>query len=224
LIRLALSASGAATVFVVEGCSPRVATAPEATATSEGRDAVAVDASNLRMECGRLDPDHGPRLAIRSACTRAVVGVRPRAGAALSFSYRGPSRTTEPLASGELRRQIGLKLRAQNTCNVVYVMWHVAPTIGVHVSIKSNPNQRAHSECGDRGYINLPGPSVPIPAIHEGESHTLEARIDGEILRVNADGALVWQGHLPPEAFAFNGPVGIRSDNGDFDAELRVLP
>jgi hypothetical protein len=31
-------------------------------------------------------------------------------------------------------------------------------------------------------------------------------------------------GALAAEAFAFDGPVGIRSDNGDFDAELRVLP
>jgi hypothetical protein len=197
---------------------------PAGTASDQRGDPTAVDARDLRMECGRLDPDRGTRLEIRSACVRAVVGDRPHSGAALSFCYRGPSQTAEPLASGELRRQIGLKLRAENTCNVVYVMWHVAPTSGVHVSVKWNPNLHAHSECGDRGYINLPGPSTAIPAIREGEKHSLEARIDGDVLQVKADGALAWEGHLPPEAFAFDGPVGIRSDNGDFDAELRVLP
>jgi hypothetical protein len=167
----------------------------------------------------------GTAFALRAPCIRAVVdddGRRP--GAQIAFTYRGPTRSAEPLASGELRRQIGLKLRARDTCNVVYAMWHIEPTGGVFVSVKSNPGKATHAECGDGGYINLqPGTRGDVPAIRPGEHHTLAARIDAGMLRVTADGALAWEGALPPEAFAFDGPIGIRSDNGEFDVELREL-
>jgi hypothetical protein len=42
------------------------------------------------------------------------------------------------------------------------------------------------------------------------------------VLRVEVDGALAWRGTLPAEAFAFDGPVGIRTDNGRFAVDLRV--
>jgi hypothetical protein len=32
----------------------------------------------------------------------------------------------------------------------------------------------------------------------------------------------VWSGTLSKEAFGFDGPVGMRSDNGEFDFELRI--
>jgi hypothetical protein len=75
--------------------------------------------------------------------------------AELAFTYRGPTREVAHLGSGEVRQQIGLKLRAQNTCNVVYVMWYVAPGTGIHASVKANPGLRTHADCGDRGYIDL---------------------------------------------------------------------
>jgi hypothetical protein len=37
-----------------------------------------------------------------------------------------------------------------------------------------------------------------------------------------ADGVTSWQGQLPDAVFTFDGPVGVRSDNGDFDVELRA--
>jgi hypothetical protein len=198
------------------------ATATHADARGGAASLSPVDASALRMECGSVARAPDGWLALRSACIRAVVGDRPRAVVELAFRYRGPTREAEPLASGELRRQIGLKLRARDTCNVVYVMWHVEPTGGVHVSVKSNPGQREHAECGDRGYVNLPPHSDGVARILPGELHALAARIDGDVLRVTADAALAWEGRLPGEAFAFDGPVGIRADNGEFDVELRV--
>ncbi|MEA2752645.1 MAG: hypothetical protein QOI41_6788, partial [Myxococcales bacterium] len=74
---------------------------------------------------------------------RAVIaGDRSRA-AELAFVYRGPSVSTAPLANGELRRQIGLKLRAQDTCNVVYVMWHVERSPGAFVSVRASCDRRS---------------------------------------------------------------------------------
>jgi hypothetical protein len=154
---------------------------------------------------------------------RAVMAGDTSSAAELSFTYRGPSAETAPLASGELRRQIGIKLRAQDTCNVVYVMWHVEPLPGIAVSVKRNPGASTHLACRDGGYLNLrPATSSPAPLLRPGEKHTLLAAIDGETLRVSADGAVVWTGLLPRDAFAFDGPAGIRSDNGIFDFELRV--
>jgi hypothetical protein len=139
----------------------------------------------------------------------------------VAFTYQGPSQLTVPLASGELRRQIGLKLRAQNTCNVVYVMWHVAPTGGVYASVKSNPGQSTHAACGDRGYINLkPTWQAQVAPIQPGEPRSLSASIDDDVLRVSVDGVPAWEGTLPAVSMALEGPIGVRSDNGDFDLTL----
>ncbi len=184
-----------------------------------------IDAAQLRVEAGRIDQGTGHTLELRSAGTRAVAPQSSSATVEMAFVYRGPGRGAEPLASGELRRQIGLKLRALDTCNVVYVMWHIEPSHGIHVSVKSNPFAHDHASCGDRGYV-FPQPSSArdVAPIVVGQRHVLSAHIDaGErTLRVSADGAVAWEGSLPAEAFAFAGPVGLRSDNGDFDVELRV--
>ena len=75
--------------------------------------------------------------------------------AALTFTYQGEAENTRELASGELRRQLGLKLRAQDGCNVVYVMWRLDPTPKLEVSVKFNPGKRTHEECGADGYTKV---------------------------------------------------------------------
>lgn len=179
--------------------------------------------ADLTVTSGRIDTAGGA-LALRTPTIRALVGTAPRRAIEASFVYRGPTEETAPLASGEPRRQFGLKLRARDTCNVVYVMWHVAPTVGIHVSVKSNPEVRGHADCGDRGYVNLvPTCSRPdLRPISVGARRTLTATLAGDELAVLADGALVWNGKLPTSALAFDGPVGIRTDNGVFDVVVRV--
>jgi hypothetical protein len=176
----------------------------------------------LHVESGVIELG-ADELALRSATVRATLGAKPRSGLEMSFQFRGDSADAAPLASGELRRQIGIKLRAQNTCNVVYVMWHIAPSSGIHVSVKSNPGQSQHDECVDNGYVQLsPSSSREVAPIERDQPRTLEARLEGTTLRVSVDGSVVWDGALPATAFAFDGPVGLRSDNGDFDLGLRV--
>ncbi len=154
---------------------------------------------------------------------RAVIAGDHSRRAELAFTYRGPSSSTAALANGEVRRQIGLKLRAQDTCNVIYVMWHVEPSPGVFVSVKRNAGSSSHSECGAGGYDNLkPTEANAAPAIEPNAPHVLAATLDGATLLVTADGNVVWRGELPGTALAFDGPVGLRSDNGAFDFELRV--
>ena len=183
-----------------------------------------VPASELSVTSGVLGSQGATWLELQSPTVRAVVGRLTRDDVEIAFVYRGPSRDDAPLASGEMRRQIGVKLRARDTCNVVYIMWHIEPTVGIHVSVKSNRGRTTHAECGDGGYVNI----LPswwrrdLPQIVVGEQHTLEGRIDGHVLRVMADGAPAWVGSLSPDVFGVDGPVGLRSDNGQFDVELRA--
>jgi hypothetical protein len=182
-----------------------------------------VPASRLCVTDGQVDPLRAPTFAVDSSAMRGVVAGDRSTTAELAFDYPGPSHMEVPLADGELRRQIGIKLRAQDTCNVIYVMWHVAPSAGIFVQVKHNPGQSTHDECADRGYVTVAATEgTQPPPILVGEQHTLRADLDGNVLSVLADGVLAWRGSLPAEASAFDGPVGLRSDNGQFGFELRI--
>lgn len=182
-----------------------------------------VDAGDLVVTSGAIESEGDGRFSNRSPTLRAWLGRAPRAAAELEFVYRGPTASDAPLASGELRRQIGLELRARDSCNVVYVMWHIAPAAGLVVSLKSNPGQSRHAECRDRGYSFLqPITSDPAPRVEPGRVHVLGAAIRGRRLHVSTDGRESWVGELPLAAFEFDGPVGLRSDNAEFSAALRA--
>ncbi|MGI8569780.1 MAG: hypothetical protein ACR2KT_12280 [Methylocella sp.] len=57
-----------------------------------------------------------------TASSRAVALASGGRSAEIRFRYLGPSAETKPLASGELRRQIGLNSGRRITCNLVYAM------------------------------------------------------------------------------------------------------
>lgn len=180
--------------------------------------------ADLEVQSGQIEALPASELRLRSAMTRAVLARRDAVALELSFVYRGPTRERVALASGELRRQIGLKLRAQDTCNVIYAMWHIAPSQGVHVSVKTNPGQSTHAQCHDAGYVTL-APDFALPAlapIVEGQPRHMAAEIRGDRLDLWIDGALTWSGRLPPEALQLQGPFGLRSDNAAFDVRLSV--
>ena len=139
-------------------------------------------------------------------------------GAALELVYRGDTQTTRELASGAARRQVGLKLRAQNSCNVVYVMWRLDPKPMLEVSIKLNPGKATHAECGAEGYTKIrPTKSWPVPVLVSGDKHVLRAAINGDDLTAWIDEKVAWRGTLPSAARSLTGPAGIRSDNLSFD-------
>lgn len=183
-----------------------------------------VPLASLCVTQGRLvSGADGRSIGLHDSVFRAVIAGDRSHSAELVFRYEGPSVFATPLASGELRRQIGLKLRAQDTCNVVYVMWHLEPTPKIAVSVKHNPGASTHRECGDRGYDNVrPETSTRPPPIERGARHVLRAELEGGDLRVTADAVVVWTGRLPAAAATFDGPAGLRTDNGAFEVELRV--
>lgn len=217
-----------AALLVLAGCvgvrpePPGGSESPNGAAASQA-ELVAVDALELVVTSGEIESVTDGGFSNRSPTLRAWLGRSPRSAAELDFVYHGPTASDAPLASGELRRQIGLELRAQDSCNVLYVMWHISPEPGLVVSVKSNPGQTRHAECGARGYSFLqPITSDPPPLVEPGEPHVLAAAIRGRRLHVSTDGKETWVGELPVTVFQFDGPVGIRSDNAEFSATLRA--
>jgi hypothetical protein len=138
--------------------------------------------------------------------------------AALTFTFRGETEHTRALASGQERRQLGLKLRAANGCNLVYVMWRLDPRPALDVSVKHNPGMATHKQCGAGGYHKVkPVEHAAVPPLVAGETHTLRAEIHGDELTAWIDDQPAWRGTLPDRARELSGPAGLRSDNLAFD-------
>jgi hypothetical protein len=175
---------------------------------------IAVASTNLCVTEGAVENGAGDHLTVDAPKMRAYVNIWTSQAIEAKFTYLGPTAEETKLGSGEIRRQFGLKLRAQNACNLAYVMWRMEPESKVVVSIKRNPDQAKSSECGNRGYQNIkPRYAAAVPALRPGDSHALGAALDGGELRVFVDNRAVWEGNLGPDAQDLNGPVGIRSDN-----------
>ena len=179
-----------------------------------------------RVTRGPLQPTGAGWALVTVPKFRAVVPATDGNAAELRFVYAGASESVAPLASGQVRRQIGLKLRAEDGCNLLYAMWRIAPEGGLVVSLKRNPGQRTHAECGARGYRTLvaergfqPPPLRPGPTVH-----ALEALLSGRTLRVFADGVLAWEGDVGDETLAVDGPIGVRTDNVRALLALRARP
>src|SRR5271167_4016291 len=133
--------------------------------------------SDFDVSDGKIEVAAGNRLMVGSKEMRATLKETGRAQkVTVHFTYLGPTSEVSLLGNGEVRHQFGLKLKAQDICNLVYVMWNF-DTQKMAVSVKLNPGQRSHEECLDRGYINNIKPRVllPPPAVHVDQPHTLSA-------------------------------------------------
>lgn len=164
---------------------------------------------------GKIEKAAGGRLMVSTKEMRATLKSRTEQSVTVNFTYLGPTQEVSRLGNGEVRSQFGIKLRAQDTCNIVYIMWHFAPDQKLAVSVKRNPGQKTHEECLDRGYINNIKPRVsanPRP-VYPDQPHTFSAWMKGSNLTVTTDGSVAWEGDLGSVAMEFDGPVGLRSDN-----------
>jgi len=146
---------------------------------------------------------------------RAVATTSGGDAAALTFKMHDWPTDTKALRSGDVRHQLGLKLRAADGCNLVYVMWRLdPPKPSVEVQVKRNPGAANNDECGTSGYTRVkPDHRGKIPYASPGEQHTLQAEIHGDALTAWVDGTVAWTGTLPDEARSLRGPAGLRSDN-----------
>jgi hypothetical protein len=203
------------------------ALSPNASSAALGAALTRVSRGDLCVTEGTIEELPGQQLSVTVPKMRAYLNV-PSSQATpqlveARFTYLGSTGNEARLGSGELRRQFGLKLRAQDACNLVYAMWRIEPESKLVVSVKSNPGQHTSAQCANRGYRNIkPRRSVPVPTLRSGDSHSLRAEMNGTEMKVLVDNSIVWEGSVGPEALNFNGPVGIRSDNARLRIELRA--
>lgn len=181
-----------------------------------------VSPGSMCVTLGEAQPLGGGRFAVTGAKVRGY-GVQTEGRAAeLRFVYRGPSREVSRLGSGKVYHQIGLKLEAQDGCNVLYVMWRLEPATGVEVMVKRNPGQSVHAECGNRGYRKVkPALSRPVPPLEPGSAHRLAAELTGSRLVARVDGEPVVEADVG--VLGFSGPAGFRTDNVEAELELRAV-
>jgi hypothetical protein len=208
-----LGAALAAVAAVLLGCD-RASPAAQRPTTA------ALAAGDLCVTSGSLASSAGA-LSVDSPQFRAVAARSGDTEAELRFTYAGPTAEASHLGSGAARRQIGLKLRAKDPCNLVYAMWRIDPGPELVVQVKRNPGARTSAECQNHGYRTVrPSKSAPVGEVAAGSTHTLRASLQGPRLDVWADGQLVWQGTLGDDAAELDGPVGVRSDNARFTFTL----
>ncbi len=182
-----------------------------------------VSRQNLCVTEGAIEELSGQRLSVSVPKMRAYLERRTPQVIEARFEYLGGTSNEMPLGSGAVRRQFGLKLRAQDACNLVYAMWRFEPESQLVVSVKSNPLQHSSAECGNRGYRNIKAAqSMPVPPLRPGDAHTIHAGMSGSELTVLVDGRVVWEGSVGPEVANLDGPVGIRSDNAKLQFDLRA--
>lgn len=73
-----------------------------------------ISRERLCVTNGEITTTASGRLAINTPSSRAIVrGASTPDTVEMRFTYLGPSTESKPLASGEIRRQIGLKLIRQ---------------------------------------------------------------------------------------------------------------
>lgn len=190
-------------------------------AASADPELTAVSASELRIATGSVNEAQRALEAPGGTLQATVTGGSSRKAEVAFDVLDAPAGA--PASDDETRRQIGLTLRAKDACNVIYVMWRITPTPGIFVSVKHDPGKAHEAECLPTGCLGVrPRMTRELPGVAAGQPHTLRTELEGDVLRVLADGETVWEGSLPAEAQTFDGPVGVRSDNTAYTFELRA--
>jgi hypothetical protein len=166
----------------------------------------------------RLCVTHGAIVGdrISEPTVRAVAPGTTGTAALLAFRANGWTARERDLASGEARHQVGIKLRAEDSCNVLYVMWR-SDKPKLEVSLKLNPGKRTHAQCSTSGYAKLRGTTLPIPELKG--SHSLRGELVGNELTAWIDGRVAWRGTVPAAALAITGPSGFRTDNTELELQ-----
>lgn len=137
---------------------------------------LSINRENLCVTEGAIEKASGERLRVDVPKMRAYSTVATAQSAEVRFTYLGPTAKEARLGSGEMRGQFGLKLHAQDACNLVYAIWRIEPESKIVVSIKRNPAAHTSAECGNRGYQNIkPRKASAVPQLTPG-SRTLCAR------------------------------------------------
>jgi hypothetical protein len=182
-----------------------------------------VPRADIEVIDGKVGENKDGFLTIDSPEVRGQHKAAGAKAARLVFTYHGETREVAKLASGNVAHQLGLKLRAKNTCNLLYVVWKIEDKERIAVSVKSNPGQSTHKECGANGYVSIKPvfqeKPEKFPSAKDGKQHTLKAEVtkNNYELVVKADGKVVWQSVIEEKLLDdIDGPARFRSDNAAF--------
>ena len=176
--------------------------------------------AEVHVTSGEVNKGKGNKLLIEAGKVRGVSEDSTEHTAEMRFRWLGATEETTALGSGAVRQQAGLKLRAADGCNLIYVMWRFEPESQIVVSYKRNEGMTVHKECGNGGYTNLK--YVDVPQVQVGEEHVLKATNDGQHVTVWADGEQIWDGDMGETVLEFDGHPGFRTDNARLEMELSV--
>ncbi len=200
-----------------------------------------IDRAALLVTTGEVNQKDG-YLEIEHPKVRGTEKTDPHYSARLQFRFNGKTSEEEPLKSGQIPEQFGFKLRAKNSCNVLYVMWRFRESTQngpeqVVVSHKRNPGLSHNwswwifNGCSTRGYTvyrkaEQSEEDYGFPTALDRKIHLLEADLFyveglGYPIVVHADDLMVASTVIPTDSLmGLNGPVGIRSDNAVLDFNL----
>jgi hypothetical protein len=176
----------------------------------------------LDVTSGKVKPLRSGLLQIDHNSVRAVQMGRWARNGKIRFESRGQTAELKPFKSGIVKEQIGLKLRAMDGCNLVYVMWTLHPKEEITVRTKENPNKTESEDCESDGYTLLDTYRVPQKkSARNRRTSRLQADFVSKGNRhhvlVYVDNVRVLQVRIPHSFVStVNGPVGLRSDNGRF--------
>jgi hypothetical protein len=211
-------------ISAVVACLASLISPPVSFAQAQPGDWLTINRADFCVTSGTIEKSDGDRMTVNVPEMRAVATVGTSPSAEIRFRYEGPTSEKSHLGSGQVRSQFGLKLRAQDPCNLVYVIWRVSPESKLVVSVKRNPSQHTSAECTNHGYTNIkPQNASPVPRLQPGDSHALRAEMNSGQLLVYVDNKEVWEGDVGSDAASLEGPVGIRSDNVRFDFDYKTL-
>jgi len=105
----------------------------------------AVGRENLCVTEGAIDKTADARFSVKVPKMRAYVNTWVSQDVEAHFTYLGATDQESRLGSGQTRRQFGLKLRAQDPCNLLYAMWRIEPESKLVVSVKTPANTQVRN-------------------------------------------------------------------------------
>lgn len=163
-----------------------------------------------------IETDANSRSEVLTSLSRAVVTGNADQKVKVNFTTVGF--VDDPVNNPNNHKQMALKLKAANSCNVLYVIWDAD---GGPIVVANKRNDGIVDTCGPKGYsVIVPSASSPVPALVVGSSHTLQADYVDPVLNVYADGNLVWNGTIGKNLVPYSGPVGLRTDGMQFKFDV----
>lgn len=115
----------------------------------------------LDVTSGSVAEQEPGYLSITEPVIRATMRTGTAPLACLQFRYFWPTLTRATSGSGIEYHQVGLKLRSNNPCNLMYVMWRIQPKEELIVLVKRNPRQSTVRNAGIGG--TQPSSANPFP-------------------------------------------------------------